>query len=105
MRSFVASLPKNGILKECWCFDCLYQDLTFWFTRRVGKDAPLPFYTYYFDTTDNTKALLKLMGHEKDKEFSQEGSSLNVIDNTSKSHYRTAAEGFPDRLSKTKNLH
>jgi hypothetical protein len=104
MRSFVTGQPKNGPLKESWCFDCLYQDPTFWFTRAVDKDSPLPFYTYYFDTKSNTQALLKLMGHEKDKEFSQDGSSLNVVDNTSKSHYRTASEGFPDRLSKTRNL-
>jgi hypothetical protein len=42
------------------------------------------------------------MGHKRDKEFFDHGSVLNVVDNSDKDHYRTASEGFPERLSKVK---
>ena len=42
------------------------------------------------------------MGHPKQAEFSQDGSNLNVIDNSNKNHYRTASEGFADRLKNVK---
>jgi hypothetical protein len=101
MRAFVGGLGNNNkaALKGCWCFDCLYtgDDADFW-----GKRGPkAPFYHYYFGTVDNAEALLKLMGHSRDKEFS-DGGALNVIDNTKKSHYRTASEGFPERLKDPK---
>jgi hypothetical protein len=103
MRAFVKGLGSGNTsaLKGCWCFDCLYSgdDPTFWFNR--GKTAP-PFYEYYCDTEHNAKSLLKLMGHPKEDEFSADGSNLNVIDYSAKDHYRTASEGFPERLKKIK---
>jgi hypothetical protein len=103
MRAFVGGLGNTNAaaLKGCWCFDCLYGggDADFWFKR--GKSAA-PFYAYYNDTAANAKALLKLMGHERDAEFSDPGSNLNVIDNSKKNHYRTASEGFPERLANVK---
>jgi hypothetical protein len=102
MRAFVGGLGTNNTaaLKGCWCFDCLYggDDADFWFKR--GPDAA-PFYAYYNDTATNAKSLLKKMGHERDAEFS-EGGNLNVIDNSAKTHYRTASEGFPERLKDPK---
>jgi hypothetical protein len=41
-------------------------------------------------------------GHEPDKEFSDPKSDLNVINNSDKTHYRTASEGFPERLKNLK---
>jgi hypothetical protein len=103
MRAFVGGLGSSNTaaLKGCWCFDCLYggDDADFWFKR--GANAA-PFYAYYWGTAGNAKALLQLMGHPKDKEFSDPGSNLNVIDNSGKSHYRTASEGFPERLKAVK---
>jgi hypothetical protein len=101
MQAFVEGLSTNkAALKGCWCFDCLYGDKApgFWFNR--GANAA-PFYAYYQDTAANAKALLKLMGHERDTEFSESGN-LNVIDNSKKTHYRTASEGFPERLKAIK---
>jgi hypothetical protein len=102
MRAFVGGLGTNNkaALKGCWCFDCLYggDDADFWFKR--GPSAA-PFYAYYNDTETNAKSLLKKMGHERDAEFS-EGGNLNVIDNSAKNHYRTASEGFPERLKDPK---
>jgi hypothetical protein len=101
MRAFVGGLgsTNTAALKGCWCFDCLYggDAADFWFKR----DANGPFYAYYNDTETNAKSLLKKMGHERDAEFS-EGGNLNVIDNSGKSHYRTASEGFPERLKDPK---
>jgi hypothetical protein len=103
MRRFVEGLggTNKPALRQCWCFDCLYgdDDADFWFKRDRG--AP-PFYVYYYDTAGNATQLLKLMGHGDVKEFSQEGASLNVIDNSGKSHYRTASEGFAERLKNVK---
>ena len=103
MRAFVGGLGSSNTaaLMGCWCFDCLYgdNDPDFWFKR--GANAA-PFYAYYFDTAANAKSLLKLMGHPRQAEFSQDGSNLNVIDNSNKNHYRTASEGFPDRLKNVK---
>jgi len=100
MRAFVTGLGNSNTaaLKGCWCFDCLYNgdDPDFWFKRN------LKFYHHYYGTGKRAKALLKLMGHPKDKEFSAEGSTLNVINNASKNHYRTASEGFPERLKNVK---
>jgi len=100
--AFVGGLgsTNTAALKGCWCFDCLYGggDPDFWFKR--GANAA-PFYAYYYDTAANAKALLKLMGHERDKEFS-EGGPLNVINNSTKNHYRTASEGFAERLKAVK---
>jgi hypothetical protein len=102
MRAFVGGLGNNNTaaLKGSWCFDCLYTDgdADFWFKR--GPNAA-PFYHYYFGTVDNANALLKLMGHSRDREFS-EGGNLNVIDNSKKNHYRTASEGFAERLKDPK---
>jgi hypothetical protein len=102
MRAFVGGLgtTNTAALKGCWCFDCLYggDDADFWFKR--GPNAA-PFYAYYNDTATNAKSLLKKMGHERDAEFS-EGGNLNVIDNSAKTHYRTASEGFPERLKDPK---
>jgi len=101
MRAFVGGLgsTNTAALKGCWCFDCLYgrgaED--FWFNR--DKNAA-PFYAYYNGTTKRARHLLKLMGHPGKKGF--EGGTLNVIDNSDKSHYRTASEGFPERLNNTK---
>jgi hypothetical protein len=99
MRAFVGGLGSNNTaaLKGCWCFDCLYgnDDPDFWFKRDANA---APFYAYYFDTEANAKRLLKLMGHAGQAEFSHDGSNLNVIDNSNKNHYRTASEGFADRL-------
>jgi hypothetical protein len=103
MRAFVEGLGSSNkaALKGCWCFDCLYggDDPKFWFNRGTN---PAPFYAYYWGTAGNSKELLKLMGHPNDKEFSQDGATLNVIDNSKKDHYRTASEGFPERLAKVK---
>jgi hypothetical protein len=103
MRAFVGGLgsTNTAALKGCWCFDCLYGggDPEFWFNRGAN---PAPFYVYYYDTAAAAKSLLKLIGHPKDKEFSQDGASVNVIDNSGKSHYRTASEGFADRLKNVK---
>ena len=103
MRAFVGGLGKNNTaaLKGCWCFDCLYggDDPAFWFNR--GANAA-PFYAYYWGTAAKAKRLLELMGHPKQAEFSQDGSNLNVIDNSNKNHYRTASEGFADRLKNVK---
>ena len=101
MQAFVEGLKTNkAALKGCWCFDCLYGKAApgFWFKR--DKSAA-PFYAHYYDTAANAKALLKLMGHERDKEFS-DGGPLNVINNSSKNHYRTASEGFAERLKAIK---
>jgi hypothetical protein len=98
MRAFVAGLgsTNKAALKGCWCFDCLYggDDPKFWFNR--GPNAA-PFYAYYWGTKGNAKALLELMGHPNEAGFSQDGP-LNVIDNSKKNHYRTASEGFAERL-------
>jgi hypothetical protein len=103
MRAFVGGLGKSNLaaLKGCWCFDCLYggDDADFWFNR--GGNAA-PFYDYYWGTAENAKRLLKLMGHPGQTEFSQDGSNLNVINNSDKNHYRTASEGFADRLKNVK---
>jgi hypothetical protein len=103
MRLFSSGLgnTNKGALKGCWCFDCLYgaDDPDFWFKRDANA---APFYLYYYDTAGNAKRLLKLMGHPGQAEFSQDGSTLNVIDNSDKNHYRTASEGFADRLKNTK---
>ena len=61
-----------------------------------------PFYAYYWGTAAKAKRLLELMGHPKQAEFSQDGSNLNVIDKSNKYHYRTASEGFADRLKNVK---
>jgi len=102
MRAFVGGLTGSNTtaLKGCWCFDCLYGDgdADFWF--KAAKTAP--FYDYYWGTKANAQRLLELMGHPGKKEFSVDGSSLNVIDNSNKNHYRTASEGFPDRLKNVK---
>jgi hypothetical protein len=102
MRAFIGGLGGSNTtaLKGSWCFDCLYGDgdADFWF--KAAKTAP--FYDYYFGTVVNAQRLLKLMGHEGQKEFSADGSKLNVISNSDKNHYRTASEGFPDRLKITK---
>jgi hypothetical protein len=102
MQAFVGGLGSSNTaaLKGCWCFDCLYGGgPDFWGKQYKGT---APFYAYYQDTEDNAKALLKQMGHERDAEFSDPGSTLNVIDNSGKSHYRTASEGFPERLKNVK---
>jgi hypothetical protein len=103
MRAFVGGLGSSNTaaLKGCWCFDCLYggNDPDFWFKRDANA---APFYAYYFDTAANAKRLLKLMGHPAQAEFSQDGSNLNVIDNSNKNHYRTASEGFAERLKDVK---
>jgi hypothetical protein len=103
MRAFVGGLgnTNTAALKGCWCFDCLYggDDADFWFNR--GAKAA-PFYDYYWGTAANAQKLLKLMGHPDQSEFSQDGSSLNVIDNSNKNHYRTASEGFAERLKNLK---
>jgi hypothetical protein len=105
MRAYVKGLGSGNTtaLKGCWCFDCLYtgDDPDFWFKRSTDAGAA-PFYEYYFDTADNAKRLLELMGHPGQSEFSTDGSKLNVIDNSNKSHYRTASEGFLERLTKVK---
>jgi hypothetical protein len=103
MRAFVGGLgnTNTAALKGCWCFDCLYggDDPKFWFNR--GANAA-PFYAYYWGTAGNAKSLLGLMGHPNQAEFSQDGSTLNVIDNSKKDHYRTASEGFAERLKNVK---
>lgn len=100
MRAFVAGLGNTNTkaLRGSWCFDCLYggDDAEFWFKQNT------PFYVYYYDTAANAKQLLKLMGHPKDSGFSADGSTLNVVDNSDKNHYRTASEGFADRLKNVK---
>jgi hypothetical protein len=105
MRAFVGGLGSSNTaaLKGCWCFDCLYgkDDPDFWFKRGANANAA-PFYAYYWGTAGKAKSLLKLMGHPKQAEFSQDGSNLNVIDNSNKNHYRTASEGFADRLKNVK---
>jgi hypothetical protein len=105
MKAYVKGLGSSNTaaLKGCWCFDCLYNgdDPDFWFKRSIVTGAP-PFYEYYFDTADNAKRLLELMGHPGQNEFTSDGSKLNVIDNSGKSHYRTASEGFLERLNKIK---
>jgi len=102
MRAFVGGRGSSNTaaLKGCWCFDCLYtgDDPAFWGKRDAHAAT---FYAYYKDTATHAKALLKLMGHPGQKEFS-EGGNLNVIDNSKKSHYRTASEGFPERLKDVK---
>jgi hypothetical protein len=104
MRAFVSGLgsANTAALKGCWCFDCMYGDgdADFWFNR--GKNAA-PFYSYYWGTAKNSKRLLTLMGHPGQGEFTQAGATLNVIDNSQKSHYRAASEGFAERL-KNANL-
>jgi hypothetical protein len=104
MRAFVSGLGSGNktALKGCWCFDCMYgdSDASFWFNR--GKNAA-PFYSYYWGTAKNSKRLLTLMGHPGQGEFTQAGATLNVIDNSQKSHYRAASEGFAERL-KNANL-
>jgi hypothetical protein len=103
MRAFVGGLgsANTAALKGCWCFDCLYgrDDAEFWFNR--GANAA-PFYNYYWGTKANATRLLKLMGHAGQTEFSQDGATLNVINNSDKNHYRTASEGFADRLKNVK---
>jgi hypothetical protein len=103
MRAFVGGLGSSNAaaLRGSWCFDCLYgsDDADFWFKRSTNA---APFYTYYWGTAGNAKRLLKLMGHPGQPEFSQDGSSLNVIDNSNKNHYRTASEGFAERLKNLK---
>jgi hypothetical protein len=103
MRAFVGGLGSSNTaaLKGCWCFDCLYgkDDPEFWFKRAANA---APFYAYYYDTAAKAQRLLGLMGHPGQSQFSQDGSSLNVIDNSSKNHYRAASEGFPDRLKNVK---
>jgi len=103
MRAFVGGLGSSNTaaLKGCWCFDCLYggDDADFWFNR--GANAA-PFYDYYWGTAANATRLLKLMGHPGQAEFSQDGATLNVINNSDKNHYRTASEGFADRLKNVK---
>ena len=71
----------------------------FWGKRYKGT---APFFAYYQDTETNAKSLLKHMGHERDTEFSDPGSILNVIDNSEKTHYRTASDGLPERLKAVK---
>ena len=101
MRAFVEGLgtSNTAALKGCWCFDCLYGRAApkFWFNRDASA---APFYAYYQDTETRAKELLKLMGHERDKEF--QGGTLNVIDYSAKSHYLTASEGFAERLKNLK---
>ena len=41
------------------------------------------------------------LGHPNEAGFS-EGGNLNVIDNSKKTHYRTASEGFAERLKSVK---
>jgi hypothetical protein len=36
------------------------------------------------------------------RNFRKDGSNLTVIDNSNKNHYRTASEGFSDRLKNVK---
>jgi hypothetical protein len=102
MQAFVEGLgsTNSAALKGCWCFDCLYGDSAdFWGKQYKGT---APFYAYYQDTETNAKSLLKLMGHQRDAQFSDPGSTLNVIDNSKKTHYRTASEGLPERLKDVK---
>jgi hypothetical protein len=103
MRAFFSGLGKGNTaaLRGCWCFDCLYGDEApkFWFN--LDTKGP-PFYTYYCDTASRATELLELMGHPNQAEFSHEGNNLNVIDNSDKSHYRTASEGFAERLQRLK---
>jgi hypothetical protein len=103
MRAFVGGLGSGNTaaLKGSWCFDCLYggDDAGFWFKQATSA---APFYDYYWGTAANAKSLLKLMGHDGQAEFLADGASLNVIDNSNKNHYRTASEGFADRLKNVK---
>ena len=104
MRAFVGGLGSSNTaaLKGCWCFDCLYggDDADFWFNR--GRQSG--------------PVLRLLLGHEgerqapartdgasrKERNFRWTAPALNVIDNSNKNHYRTASEGFPDRLKNVK---
>ena len=42
------------------------------------------------------------MGHPGQKQFSMDGSTLNVVDNSKMNHYRTASDDFPERLKTVK---
>jgi len=101
MRAFVSGLGNNNTaaLKGSWCFDCLYENPKFWFNQATNA---APFYVYYWGTAVNAQNLLGLMGHPNQAQFSQPGDALHVIDNSTKDHYRTASEGFAERLANVK---